>query len=500
MTKIPKQQTTWSALDFLENNEQETNAQKAELERRAELRRKLAAEQAKKESSITTTNDKQDQEIQARKEKARKEVQNITNYEKEQQRILSQNRPLMSGQLSGTQDFIGYMLPGYSTLMFADDASKHSQLVGNAIKNRQWGAAIGNAIKVPADIAMGAVSLIPFAGGIEKAVTSLPDGFLGLREAVEKGFNSKITYSPGIRYKMSDEELVSNIASKWRSTPYEDPQIPTALEYLKRQDYIAPIRLKFIEEHPIDETLLRRGFTMDDIKKAASREYAIRNQDSYKFLENQIKYESPWLKEGTFGTTERNAVGTHGQHGYSVDPGAEGMSRPIHLRFAADDTSPLALITKNHEVLHGSGSDEVGEYIYQYLTQNGIINPEGMNTYYKSASEVATHFSEFFDFLGFKAGKNGALIGPNGKTTVNEKDIESFLQWMGQPQQTSKGLIVPGGNKRGMFANIIDKKSFVKFCNEFLGSLATPVVVGTGIAISDNKSGGKLNYLNYINS
>ena len=69
---------------------------------------------------------------------------------------------------------------------------------------------------------------------------------------------------------------------------------------------------------------------------------------------------------------------------------------------------------------------------------------------------------------------------------------------MGQPQQTSKGLIVPGGNKRGMFANIIDKKAFVKFCNEFLGSLTTPVV-GTGIVISDNKFGGKLNYLNYIN-
>ena len=173
MTKIPKQQTTWSALDFLENNEQETNAQKSELERRAELRRKLAAEQAKKQSSITTANDKQDQEIEARKENAIKEVQNRTNYEKEQQRILSQNRPLMSGQLSGTQDFIGYMLPGYSTLMFADDASKHSQLVGNAIKNRQWGAAVGNAIKVPADVAMGAVSLIPFAGAAVKGGNKL---------------------------------------------------------------------------------------------------------------------------------------------------------------------------------------------------------------------------------------------------------------------------------------------------------------------------------------
>ena len=173
MTKIPKQQTTWSALDFLENTEPETNAQKSELERRAELRRKLAAEQAKKESRITTANDKQDQEIEARREKARKEVQNRTNYEKEQQRILSQNRPLMSGQLSGTQDFIGYMLPGYSTLMFADDASKHSQLVGSAIKNRQWGAAVGNAIKVPADIAMGAVSLIPFAGAAVKGGNKL---------------------------------------------------------------------------------------------------------------------------------------------------------------------------------------------------------------------------------------------------------------------------------------------------------------------------------------
>ena len=52
MTKIPKQQTTWSALDFLENSEQKTNAQKSELERRAELRRKLAAEQAKKQSIL----------------------------------------------------------------------------------------------------------------------------------------------------------------------------------------------------------------------------------------------------------------------------------------------------------------------------------------------------------------------------------------------------------------------------------------------------------------
>ena len=124
MTKIPKQQTTWSALDFLENSEQETNAQKSELERRAELRRKLAAEQAKKQSSITTANDKQDQDIEDRKEKARKEVQNRTNYEKEQQRILSQNRPLMLGQLSGVQEFLGYSLPGYSTLMFADDTTE----------------------------------------------------------------------------------------------------------------------------------------------------------------------------------------------------------------------------------------------------------------------------------------------------------------------------------------------------------------------------------------
>lgn len=52
MTKIPKQQTTWSALDFLENSEQETNAQKSELERRAELRRKLAAEQAKNSQAL----------------------------------------------------------------------------------------------------------------------------------------------------------------------------------------------------------------------------------------------------------------------------------------------------------------------------------------------------------------------------------------------------------------------------------------------------------------
>lgn len=131
MTKIPKQQTTWSALDFLENSEQETNAQKSELERRAELRRKLAAEQAKKESSIITTNDKQDQEIQARREKARKEVQNRTNYEKEQQRILSQNRPLMPGQLSGTGSEGIQYIPG-TQLPITGSKAKDEQLLRTA--------------------------------------------------------------------------------------------------------------------------------------------------------------------------------------------------------------------------------------------------------------------------------------------------------------------------------------------------------------------------------
>ena len=131
MTKIPKQQTTWSALDFLENNEQETNAQKSELERRAELRRKLAAEQAKKQSSVTTANDKQNQEIEARREKARKEVQNRINYEKEQQRILSQNRPLMSGQLSGTSSEGIQYIPG-TQLPSTGSKAKDEQLLRTA--------------------------------------------------------------------------------------------------------------------------------------------------------------------------------------------------------------------------------------------------------------------------------------------------------------------------------------------------------------------------------
>lgn len=60
MIKIPKQQTTWSALDFLENNEQETNAQKSELERRAELRRKLATKKPFEDWYKTVPTDRND--------------------------------------------------------------------------------------------------------------------------------------------------------------------------------------------------------------------------------------------------------------------------------------------------------------------------------------------------------------------------------------------------------------------------------------------------------
>ena len=288
MTKIPKQQTTWSALDFLENSEQETNAQKSELERRAELRRKLAAEQAKKESSITTANDKQDQEIQARREKARKEVQNRTNYEKEQQRILSQNRPLMSGQLSGTQDFIGYMLPGYSTLMFADDASKHSQLVGSAIKNRQWGAAAGNAIKVPADIAMGAISLIPFAGAAvkggnklvqetQKAISSIKSRYplaensshwkfnSGLSSKQQQALNEEVArafYEADGRFVLREPQpfqyLEDGTVKEW-STPSITKQSPITRSSISRTEYskgttdpvkLAEIKQEFLKNNP----------------------------------------------------------------------------------------------------------------------------------------------------------------------------------------------------------------------------------------------------------
>ena len=254
MTKIPKQQTTWSALDFLENTEPETNAQKSELERRAELRRKLAAEQAKKQSSITTANNKQNQEIEARKEKARKEVQNRTNYEKEQQRILSQNRPLMSGQLSGTQDFIGYMLPGYSTLMFADDASKHSQLVGSAIKNRQWGAAIGNAIKVPADIAMGAVSLLPFVGAGVKGGNKLVQETQKAISSIKSRYPLAENSSHG-RFVLGEPQpfqyLEDGTVKEW-STPSITKQSPITRSSISRTEYSKgttdPVKLAEIKQ------------------------------------------------------------------------------------------------------------------------------------------------------------------------------------------------------------------------------------------------------------
>ena len=175
MTNIKYQQTPWSPLFF------ENIATTEPINSKVEERRRAAQEQAKKEYDIVTENDRQESEIQRRRDKARKEVEQKAKYQKAEQQILSQNRPLTTGSLSPLQEFVGYTVPGYSTLMFADDASKHAQLAREAVKNKQWGPALENAIKVPADVTMGAVRLIPFTGATIKGVSKLTHGATKLK-------------------------------------------------------------------------------------------------------------------------------------------------------------------------------------------------------------------------------------------------------------------------------------------------------------------------------
>lgn len=158
----PKFQILWSPLDFLSLKPSEESTNKKVEERKKEAK-----------AGIITENDRQESELRAKREEAIKSEEQKANYQRAEQGILSQNRPLTTGPITTTQEFVGYAAPGYSTLMFADDASKDATLVAEAIKNKQWGPAIGHAIKVPADIAMGAVSLIPFAGAAIKGGSKL---------------------------------------------------------------------------------------------------------------------------------------------------------------------------------------------------------------------------------------------------------------------------------------------------------------------------------------
>lgn len=134
---------------------------------KADIRREQAVQKAKQEYGIVTANDLQEQELQQNRELAKKSAQRINNYEQEKAATLTSNRPFF-GNLNGIQEFAAYSAPGTSTLMFANDASREANLTWTALKNKQWIPALGHAIKVPANIVMGATSLIPFTGLLTK--------------------------------------------------------------------------------------------------------------------------------------------------------------------------------------------------------------------------------------------------------------------------------------------------------------------------------------------
>lgn len=141
--------------------------EQTDQEKRVEARK----QQARLESGIVTANDKQDTQIEANKAKARKEVEQTQKYRQEEAAIQKEGKPLF-GNLSPTQQFVAYGTPGYSTIMFADDASKDYRQMKSALKHRQIAPALGHAVKIPADVAMGVVSLFPFTGTAVKGAQS----------------------------------------------------------------------------------------------------------------------------------------------------------------------------------------------------------------------------------------------------------------------------------------------------------------------------------------
>lgn len=539
MTKIPKQQTTWSTLDFLENNEQEINAQKSELERRAELRRKLAAEQAKKQSSITTANDKQDQEIEARREKARKEVQNRTNYEKEQQRILSQNRPLMSGQLSGVQEFLGYSLPGYSTLMFADDASKHSQLIGSAIKNRQWGAAAGNVIKVPADIAMGAVSLIPFAGAAVKGGNKLV-------QETQKAY----------RRTVGPTEIEDGIVKEW-STPSITKQSPITRSSISRTEYskgttdpvkLAEIKQEFLKNNPgltiIDNGIIEQIRIPEDQKQLTTNMISRIGNFGRDLDKSGVKYYDP--KTEQYITTSyrdyiNNIIPDYIQLELPKDSYTAGLNGYFTRQLGGNTSATLVTNPFNSDIYstifhegsmhptedaimiihipnHPQGKT-IGDLYQSVAYPSDIIDSKILDSLIKNADstldvEARATNGEVFRKI------NQAIAKATGKPiTEISKDKELFEKLVDKnwgTLETEEDLVklgnllrtTPGGYVDDYYRILTsDKIPFetrqryakrVLYMIKKLPVFAAPVTVTAKTAFQE-KRGGKLNYLNYIN-
>lgn len=96
-------------------------------------------------------------------------------YMEEVTRVQNGTRPFV-GYLNPAQDFIYTGMPITSTFSIADDMSKSAQLIVPAIKNGQWAAAVGNALKIPSGLVLGAASLVPGVGLAKNIVSDAVKG------------------------------------------------------------------------------------------------------------------------------------------------------------------------------------------------------------------------------------------------------------------------------------------------------------------------------------
>lgn len=174
------------------------------------------------------------------------------------------------------------------------------------------------------------------------------------------------------------------------------------------------------------------------------------------------------------------------------------ISSPYYSKFPANKVNDLQAIGDNHEFTHlrqfkhgdfqndfmHRAAHEVG-LDYNDIFHNGDrMDPETYN-YLTSdgGTEIVARIGQLKDAIGLKKG-------------------EEFTRPMFNYLEQNYGRKMMDNFMSDMFSLIKDKDKFVKLMNspsikKYAGGLAAPVAVGT-IAVSKEKSGGKLNYLNYV--
>lgn len=176
-----------------------------EKQKRIEQRKKAAAREAKSKYGIVTTNDKIQSQTQETTQKAREEKTNSDAYETIRQEIENEGRPLI-GQTNPITDMVGYLTPGYDVAMLADDASDAWRLGKAAWQYKQYPQAIGNFLKAPASLVLGAASLFPFTNGLIDAGLLVSKGLQNAgNKVVNRSFKDLTT--EGVMEVMAPEIL-----------------------------------------------------------------------------------------------------------------------------------------------------------------------------------------------------------------------------------------------------------------------------------------------------